>query len=65
MVSWETRIPRSSGYARASQPAICSGDQRSSSRDVTSSRNRGWQASLLGFGRRARVRVSASAQAAW
>jgi hypothetical protein len=65
MVSCEIRIVGSSGQASGSQPAICSGDQRSLSLASTTARNLGVRnlgvrTNLHGLGRAARRSAAAS-----
>jgi hypothetical protein len=62
MLSCDTCISGSFAYVRASQPLICSGDQRRRSLPSTMSRNRGRSASLHGFGRLARSHAPRSAR---
>jgi hypothetical protein len=62
MVSCDTRISGSSGYSSDGQPAICSGDQRSSSFSSTTARNRRQRASFSIFGRRIRRNAARSAR---
>jgi hypothetical protein len=64
MVSCDTCITVPVGNRRRSQPAICSGDQRSSSLSSTMARSPGRRPSFVCFGRQARPQAARSAVSA-
>ena len=64
MVSCDTCITVPVGNRRRSHPAICSGDQHSSSLSSTMARNPGKRPSFVGFGRAALAQAARSAASA-
>ena len=64
MVSCDTCITVPVGNRRRSHPAICSGDQHSSSLSSTMARSPGHRANFVCFGRAARAHAARSAASA-